>query len=573
MKKLTFILAALFLFALCPFRVSGQEKGYNDEAMLAEAVTRYNNEDFSGAHRILSRLLENNPDNDAANYYMGLVRFVLGNTSGAEGSLKKAVSLDSGNFWYRYRLAVLYARTDRPELTISIYERLLEDFPKKTELYYTLIDLYTQQGQYDDALSTLSQIETVFGETDATAYARFDLMRMKGDPKSGYEYLKKYNEGHASSRISSLLGDYYLSLYDKDSAMIMYQEALALEPDFPPAILSVADIYRMDSDYGNYFSYINRFLTNPYISTQIKSRYINEAFTPNDPYFLEAFMPEIDTLMENTLAVSMNDSLINMAAGYYYFFTMRPDRAASLFRENVRMAENSKPAWSNYLMILYSLQRWDEYYAATSDAVARFGDDPHFIEQRGVACIMKNDLDEAFIQFDRLIAFAGGDTSVIAGSYSVMGDICHQQGNSRQGNRYYDKALKLEPDNLPVLNNYAYYLSVEGKNLKKAAAMGKKCVDAEPDNPTYLDTYGWILHLLGRSYEAKDLFRHAMLYGGRESAVVLDHYAEILYSLGDRDLAFLYWQQAIEKNSVSRAEDRVPGLEEKVARYKAGQKD
>ena len=105
MKKLTFILAALFLCALCPFRVSGQEKGYNDEAMLAEAVTRYNNEDFSGAHRILSRLLENNPDNDAANYYMGLVRFVLGNTSGAEGSLKKAVSLDSGNFWYRYRLA------------------------------------------------------------------------------------------------------------------------------------------------------------------------------------------------------------------------------------------------------------------------------------------------------------------------------------------------------------------------------------------------------------------------------------------------------------------------------------
>ena len=64
-----------------------------------------------------------------------------------------------------------------------------------------------------------------------------------------------------------------------------------------------------------------------------------------------------------------------------------------------------------------------------------------------------------------------------------------------------------------------------------------------------------------------------MLYGGRESAVVLDHYAEILYSLGDRDLAFLYWQQAIEKNSVSGAEDRVPGLEEKVARYKAGQKD
>lgn len=111
-----------------------------------------------------------------------------------------------------------------------------------------------------------------------------------------------------------------------------------------------------------------------------------------------------------------------------------------------------------------------------------------------------------------------------------------------------------------------------GKSLKKAAGMGKKCVDAEPDNPTYIDTYAWILHLLGRSYEAKDLFRHAMLYGGRESAVILDHYAEVLYSLGDKDLAFLYWGQAIDRDRLSDEKDRIPGLEEKVRGYKSADK-
>ena len=216
------------------------------------------------------------------------------------------------------------------------------------------------------------------------------------------------------------------------------------------------------------------------------------------------------------------------------------------------------------------MQKWPEYYAASDKAAERFAGEPYFVEQRGIACIMVKDYDGALAQFNRLLSLVPDDTSAVSGCYAIIGDIYHERGNPKQGNRYYEKVLKLDPDNLPVLNNYAYYLSLQGQNLKRASEMGKKCVDAEPDNPTYLDTYGWILHLLGRSYEARDLFRHAMLYGGRESAVILDHYAEILYSLGDKDLAFLYWNQAIEKNAAAAPSEKIEGLEEKVSRYKSG---
>lgn len=43
------------------------------------------------------------------------------------------------------------------------------------------------------------------------------------------------------------------------------------------------------------------------------------------------------------------------------------------------------------------------------------------------------------------------------------------------------------------MNNYAYYLSLERKNLDKAEEMSYKTVKAEPQNATYLDTYAWIL--------------------------------------------------------------------------------
>lgn len=573
MGKILSIIATVFFLGAMAGSAEAQRVSGTDEALLVDAVMKFNASDFGGAHKILSGLVERNPDNDAAHYYMALVRFALGNYQGAESALKKAVEIDRDNFWYRYRLAVLYAVTDRPELTISMYEQLLEDFPKKNELYYTLIDLYINQNEYDKAISTLSQIETVFGQTDMTAFARFDLLRMSGKEREGYDYLKKYNSGHASSRISSVLGDYYLNRYDKDSAMIMYNEALSVEPDYAPALLGIASIHRMNSEYDAYFSYVDRFISDPYIASEPKSRYLSDAFSPNDPYFLEAFRPQIDSLMDNAMTVNQGDSLINMSAAFYYYFTRRVDKALDIFKKNVRSSVGSKAAWSNYLMALFSAQRWQEYYFATGDALSRFSTEPYFVEQRGVACAMYEDYDEAIRQFRNLLSMsAPGDSAAVVNCYSMLGDLYHQKGEPKEGNKCYDKVLRLDPDNLPVLNNYAYYLSMTGKSLKKAAGMGKKCVDAEPDNPTYIDTYAWILHLLGRSYEAKDLFRHAMLYGGRESAVILDHYAEVLYSLGDKDLAFLYWGQAIDRDRLSDEKDRIPGLEEKVRGYKSADK-
>ena len=123
----------------------------------------------------------------------------------------------------------------------------------------------------------------------------------------------------------------------------------------------------------------------------------------------------------------------------------------------------------------------------------------------------------------------------------------------------------MNPDYVYVLNNYAYYLSQEGKKLKKAYAMSKKAIEAEPNNSTYLDTFGWILYLQGKAAEAKSYFKQAMLYGGNDSPVVMDHYAEVLYALKEYDMAFVYWNMAKQKNHGD-----IPDLDEKVeARRKA----
>ena len=165
-------------------------------------------------------------------------------------------------------------------------------------------------------------------------------------------------------------------------------------------------------------------------------------------------------------------------------------------------------------------------------------------------CYIKQDwdavLDQCGVMAD--LARAQGNDAHLAEALSIAGDVYYQNKEDRKkAYETYEQALQADPDRTSVLNNYAYYLSLEGKSLRKALKMSKRTIDLEPDNATYLDTYGWLLYLLKRPKEAKPYFKHAMLYGGKDSATILEHYSKVLEALGESDLAFYYKNLAEQK--------------------------
>jgi tetratricopeptide (TPR) repeat protein len=85
----------------------------------------------------------------------------------------------------------------------------------------------------------------------------------------------------------------------------------------------------------------------------------------------------------------------------------------------------------------------------------------------------------------------------------MLGDILHKKDMKEEAYNAYDSCLVYDPDRMMCLNNYAYFLSVDGRELEKAEKMSHKTIMAEPTNGTYLDTYAWILYQEGRYEEAK----------------------------------------------------------------------
>ena len=531
--------------------------------MLITAVTEYNEGKYAEAETTLKTIVELDPSNDAAWYYLAMCSMAERDVEMAEYRFQKAVELDPGNFWYRYRLARVYAVTSRGDLTVEIYEQLLQDFPKKSDLYFDLAELYAAQKEYQKALDTLDEIETVFGVTESVAVYRFNLLMQMQKQDEAYKSLEEYNGRYSSPYVLSTLADHQLNMYNDSTALAYYNEALDISPDYAPALLGKAETLRITRKYGEYFSALNDFVSNESDVAKSKTDYLTAVISRSDPKFLRAFMPQMDVIVEKTLQVHPADSSALHLAGLYYCATERNDRAKDKFRENALNNSSSVSATASYMEFLMYAGEWRELSDEAMKAYEKFPKVPTFLEMASMGSYNLDELEKVLEISDTILEVAPTDSAKILRAWSTKGDVYYQLGNPKKSYKSYEMALKVNPDYVYVLNNYAYYLSINGKNLKKALAMSRKTIEAEPDNATYLDTYGWILYLMGRAEEARPHFKHAMLYGGKDCAVILDHYAEVLFALGEYDRAMVYWNQALRKN-----DEKVPGLSEKIEQRK-----
>jgi len=149
--------------------------------------------------------------------------------------------------------------------------------------------------------------------------------------------------------------------------------------------------------------------------------------------------------------------------------------------------------------------------------------------------------------------------------YAQIADIYYKFEKKDSAFVNYEASLASNPKNIMVMNNYAYYLSLEKSDLKKAERMSSKTVELEPKNSTYLDTYAWILYQEGNYSLAKFYIERAIdnLPKNDDSGVVLEHYGDILWinskDTKDDAKALEMWQKSYD------AGNKTDSLKEKIA--------
>ncbi|MBO4634178.1 MAG: tetratricopeptide repeat protein [Bacteroidales bacterium] len=513
------------------------------ESNLVDAVSLYSNGEYARAQKILQTLSVAAPDNDAVWYYLSQTQIHQGNLAEAQTSLEKAAALDSTNYWYREILARMYLVNGQTEKGTALYEGLVKDFPDKSGLPYELLDLYLKSKEFDKALGALEEIERQRGLSEEVATTRFNIYNAMGRPDLAESTLEAFNAEYSSPMVLTMLGDAYLADFSDSLARARYTEALDLDGSYIPALLGLSEVHRHQRQYKEYFQTLQPFFASPDVPAATKGMYLASITRSIDPKMLQLHRQGFDSLAVTAASAHPADTALLSTVGSYYYSTGRVEESGKWFKAAADAGPESVSLNATYIQYLSITQQWEVMRERSLEAFQRFHE-LGFMDYANMANYQLKDYDAIIGNSRFLITHYPKDNKVLLSAWSQLGDAYYSKGNNKEAYKAYEKALKIDPSYSIVLNNYAYYLSLEGKKLKKAYAMSKKTVEAEPDNATYLDTFGWILHLMGKDLEAKPFFKHAMLYGGKDSAVVLEHYAVVLEALGEADTAKVYRNMA-----------------------------
>lgn len=526
-------------------------------ALLLNAIKEYNKGNYDSSKGDLHKLVSADPYNDAAYYYLANIALRSDDMMSGELYLKKGIELDSSNFWYRDMLGQVYIKSKKMNDAIALYEDLLKSYPKKSAVHYTLVNLYLGTQQTEDAKRILEKIEASQGKSEAVALTWFNIFRMEQNWEKALNYLVEFDREFQSSRIQCVIGDMYADRYKDTLALKYYNKALELDRECAAAMYGRAEVHRMNGDYQQFFSDIIPFLSNPQIGSKMKIEYLQQLF--QIPGFLKRYRRQLDSAMAGIQEAHPSDTTSNMFLAAYYGECGENEKCKSLLRKNYELYPDKFSTLFQYVIAIYQLKEWENLEAAAAEGLQKYPKNSNLVQLMGIARFQMKQTDKAIESYRELekIALKMKDTVSLISAYSILGDLHHQKNDSKGAFAYYRKVLKLNPDEMGALNNYAYYLALEGKNLKKAYQMSKRTIEAEPDNPTFLDTFGWILFLMDKPLEAKAQFKHAMLYGGTDSAAILDHYAEVLFKLGEHDLAFIYWDQAKQLDNTLDIDDKI----------------
>jgi tetratricopeptide (TPR) repeat protein len=137
-----------------------------------------------------------------------------------------------------------------------------------------------------------------------------------------------------------------------------------------------------------------------------------------------------------------------------------------------------------------------------------------------------------------------GTDSLRSEIWGAIGTLHHEEGDLKKTFAAYEKALEFSSDNALVLNNYAYFLALEGKQLDRALGMAQRAVRLQENFATYLDTYAWVLYKTGDYAEARRVMQQALPLDSEHSSELMMHYGDILWALGEKFMASVYWKRA-----------------------------
>lgn len=513
-----------------------------------EAVKQQISGNYDAAYDLLEHCIGINPNAAEAYFMLSFYDGILKGDSAAFADVKKASELNPTNNAYLERIGVGYVSMGNLDEAVKAYEKLSRNSPERSDVLDFLAQLYSRQKDYDKMLDVLNRMEALEGASEDLTLAKMRVYSLQGKKEEEYNELKNMSEKHPNDmNYRVMLGNWLLQNGRPDEAGKLYLEVLQAEPENIMARMSMIDYYRTSGQAMRADSLQEVMLVSPKTPVDGKMALMRQVVADNEKNGADSTLV-IDLFKKILKEPQETSDMAQLYAAYLTLKKMPQDSISKVLETVLAISPDNVAARLQLIQAEWNKQDFDRVIELSNQALDYSPDELAFYYFLGFAYIQKDDDDSALEVLRRGVSQINDQSnpSLVSDFYAIMGDILHDKGDDKGAYAAYDSCLQWKDDNYGCLNNYAYYLSVENKDLDKAAQMSYRTVQAEPDNSTFLDTYAWILFMQKKYAEALQYIDMAVKNDTTKSAVIIEHAGDIHAVNGDIDGAVKYWNEALK---------------------------
>lgn len=552
------VLTLLVLLVAGPLALAGSDKPHvteqdrrKAEYIFLEAQNHKSHDRLDAYYDLLKQAHDIDSTNTAVSFYLGYCLLTMENMTKqrAERGLElmsRHFEAAPGDFYETTFYSDACMMLGKPEEALRAIKTLSDRNPNKLELQARLAHAQAQTGDFKAAIATFDSIEALHGKSMQLTSRKVSAYMALNDSAGAIAEMRSLLVTAPENAMYNITMSALLTQMGRnDSALVYLNRAQEAEPDNGYTYLAKAQYYNMVGDSAAYEQQVRQALINENLEVEDKMQvlidFMRDRIAANDS------TGRVDTLMNVVLEQHPHEAQIHDLYSEYLIARKDYKRAAEQLGYVLDVQPTDAQMWRKLMIVNIMDENIPAAIAAGDKALEYNPDSLDLYQYIAPAYFQLKQYDKSLQTYTKALQLAdSADVNTRSDLIGGMGDVYFEMGDTVRAFQLYEESLQLNPINSGIMNNYAYFLALCGRDLDKAERMAAMAVKDMPQNATFLDTYAWV-------YFAKKDYQMALVY--IKSAIenddspngdLLDHYGDILFMTGDHEAAVEQWEKALK---------------------------
>ena len=502
------------------------------------------------AIKIFSRCLEMDPSSSSSLYEIANIHLLRGDFQSAMMMLERASSLNPKNQYYLILLAKIYQQNKLYEKAADTFGALSVLSPDNPDYPIFRAEMFGMAGKLDDALACYDELEKKWGITEQVSLGKQGIFIKQGKKQEAYHEIENLvTKFQGDTKYYGLLADMYLADSLMDKSLENYNKVLQYRPNDGFVHFSLSNYYKVAGNYAKSFEHLKIGFESNSLELDAKIQMYMLLSQSEDHHLTEQQQLELINIL---IDKHVDDERPRALLAEYYLAKKQNKEAREQLRLVLEINKGNYAYWERLLFIDNDLTDWKSLSQDSKAAIKYFPEQPVLYILDAVSMLQLGNYQDIFAVLDSAETNATNNNQVLSQIYTYRAEAYYKQKKYDEAYTWFDKVVKIDPQNYLAMNNYAYYLSLRSIKLDVAEKLSSAVVQSNPNNATYLDTYAWVLFKKKDYQLAKFYMESALSNSTEQNHVLVEHYGDILFFLNEKGKAVEQWKKSLKMGNPSK---------------------